>query len=114
MKTMLRCGGDHDLARGGIICVHFADGVATEWVHADRGRPECEHDWLCPKCAAQVKAGGPPDDDLLMACVDCIRKLQAAARAPVPAVPSGGGEEGHGEEVRTGNADYKTRVREGL
>jgi hypothetical protein len=72
MRNMVRCA-DHQYAPAGIICVHLANGTGKEWVSVATG-PESEHDYVCADCADKLDQ--VPVDDLLVACIHCIRRLK--------------------------------------
>jgi len=59
----------HGLAPWGLVCYHLVTGTSREWLPG----LESENDWQCPECAAQPE---PPEDNVRLVCVRCIRSLQ--------------------------------------
>lgn len=77
-RQLIQCGHD-GLAPCGVVCIHLVSGESDEWrpvadLDAVVPRLEVENDWLCPECAAKW-----PDlsiDDIMLACIHCIRQLR--------------------------------------
>jgi hypothetical protein len=57
------------MAPSGLVCFHLATGAHREWLPG----PECEHDWVCPACAANP---GAAEDNLRLRCIYCIQALR--------------------------------------
>lgn len=75
MPHLIKCK-NHKLAPWGIVCRHLATGQSREWMAIKSPHPEVDSDFLCEECLVKQAEGDENIDDLMVACIHCMRDMR--------------------------------------